>query len=227
MKALRFLVRLTAPLTMVSLLAACGIPPSQRSSRPEAGAAGRSAAGITRSEAQCLAQLDASGDRFTPLPDRYYGGGCSTVGTVKLDAVAGDTRSFTLTNLGPVACPLAQTFTAWARYGVDRAARQILGSPLARIETMGSYSCRTIAGSTRLSAHARAQAIDIAAFDLADGRRISVKDGWYNGNAKEREFLRVVHASACKRFGTVLGPEYNPAHQNHFHLELDGRSFCR
>jgi hypothetical protein len=78
-----------------------------------------------------------------------------------------------------------------------------------------------------MSAHARAEAIDIAAFVLADGRRVSVLGDWQDGDARERQFLRVVHASACKRFGTVLGPDYNAAHRNHFHVELGGGSFCR
>ena len=133
---------------------------------------------------------------------------------------------FTVTNLGAVACPLANTFAAWARYGVDRAARQILGSPLVRIETMGSYSCRNVAGTGRLSAHSRAEAIDVSAFVLADGRRISVLSGW-NASRQEREFLQVIHKSACKRFGTVLGPDYNRAHHDHFHLEHGTGSFCR
>jgi hypothetical protein len=53
-----------------------------------------------------------------------------------------------------------------------------------------------------------------------------VLDGW-NASVKEREFLRVVHDSACKRFGTVLGPDYNAAHHNHFHLEAGDSSYCR
>jgi hypothetical protein len=103
----------------------------------------------------------------------------------------------------------------------------VLGSPLARIETMGSYSCRDIAGSGRRSAHATAEAVDIAAFVLADGRRVNVRDGWSDGNVAEQRFLRIVHASACKRFGTILGPAYNAAHRDHFHLEATGRGFCR
>ena len=66
-------------------------------------------------------------------------------------------------------------------------------------------------------------------FVLEDGRRISVLDDWHGGTAAEREFLRVVHQSACKRFGTVLGPDYNAAHENHFHVVkvIEGRSYCR
>ena len=92
---------------------------------------------------------------------------------------------------------------------------------------MGSYNCRNVAGSERRSAHATASAIDVSGFVLADGRRITVLGDWRGGTPAERQFLQVVHASACKRFGTVLGPNYNSAHQNHFHVELSGGSFCR
>ncbi|MBW8755541.1 MAG: extensin family protein [Sphingomonadales bacterium] len=176
---------------------------------------------------QCLANLGATRANFTPLPDQYFGAGCSTLNTVRLASLQGDYAALALSNLGPVTCPLASTFAAWARFGVDRAARQILGSALVRIETMGSYNCRNVAGSERRSAHARAEAIDVSGFVLADGRRITVFGDWTGGTPAERQFLQIVHASACKRFGTVLGPGYNAAHQNHFHVELSGSSFCR
>jgi hypothetical protein len=177
----------------------------------------------------CLAELGARHASFTPLPDQYFGAGCSTVQTVRLLALASDTSQLGLTNLGPVTCPLASTFAAWARYGVDRAARQMLGAPLVRIETMGSYACRTVAGTDRLSAHATGNAIDVSAFVLADGRRISVLGQWYAGTPAEQAFLRAIHGSACRRFGTVLGPDYNEAHRNHFHVEVAGgkAAFCR
>ena len=178
---------------------------------------------------QCLAALSETRARFAPLADRYYGAGCSTLNTVRLSSLNGDSSAFALSNLGPVACPLAHTFAAGARFGVDRAARQILGSPVARIETMGSYNCRNVAGSARRSAHSTANAIDVSGFVLADGRRISVNGDWSDGDADERRFLRTIHASACKRFGTVLGPDYNAAHRDHLHVETTGagRTFCR
>jgi hypothetical protein len=40
---------------------------------------------------------------------------------------------------------------------------------------------------------------------------------------KEAAFLRRLHAGACKVFGTVLGPEANEAHRNHFHLDMTVR----
>lgn len=179
------------------------------------------------SETSCLAELNQAGARFNPIPDTYAAPGCNKLGTVQLSALSGDARQFGVSNIGPVKCRTATAFNAWARYGVDRAARQILGSPLERIETMGSYSCRNVAGSSRKSAHATAGAIDVSGFLLADGRRISLKGDWDSGTPAEREFLRVVHKSACKRFGTVLGPEYNRAHSDHFHLEGTGEKFCR
>ena len=179
-------------------------------------------------DASCLADLGATGARFDPLPDTYAAPGCNNLGTVQLMALAGDRAPLSISNLGPVRCGTAKAFNDWARFGVDRAARQILGSPVVRIETMGSYACRNVAGTERRSAHARAEAIDVAGFTLADGRRIVLKRDWNSSDAATREFLRVVHKSACKRFGTVLGPEYNAAHEDHFHLEGGGgATFCR
>lgn len=180
---------------------------------------------------QCISQLSKAQVRFTPVPDQTFGAGCSQLGSVRLSTIAltdaGRGRNeLAISNIGPVRCELAQRFAGWAQYGIARAAEQMLGSPLVRIETMGSYSCRTIAGSSKLSEHAHANAIDVAAFVLADGRRISVKDGWNGGN-QERAFLRTIHASACKRFGTVLGPEYNAAHRDHLHVDMSGQGYCR
>ena len=178
---------------------------------------------------QCLARLGQTGAQYSALPDRYVDQGCAIVGTVQLASLASDRSQLGVSNLGPVTCEVSQAFTGWARYGVDRAARQILGSPVRSIETMGSYSCRNVAGSGRRSAHATGEAIDIAGFVLEDGRRIVVKTGWSDGSSAEREFLRVVHQSACKRFDTVLGPDYNSAHSDHLHLEgvIASKSYCR
>lgn len=210
-------------------LGACGILPGNRQpDRPRPSASTTQPGLVRPNGAKCLAALGSTGARYSPLPDRFYAPGCQAVGSVRLDRLSGDNAtSFGLANLGPVACPLAQAFAAWARYGVDRAARQMLGSPLVRIETMGSYACRTIASGARLSAHSRAEAIDVGAFVLADGRRVSVKAGWNGASDQERAFLRTVHTSACKRFGTVLGPAYNSAHRDHLHVELGDGSFCR
>ena len=217
--------RMIALLPLMPLLAACGAIPQARHEQPLR----QSTAVFTpRPEAQaCLAGLGRTNANFTPLPDQYYGAGCSTLGTVRLASLVSDDARLGVSNLGPVTCPLAQTFAAWARFGADRAARQILGSALVRVETMGSYNCRTIAGSDRMSSHATANAIDVSGFVLADGRRITLTGSWSAGTPAERRFLTVIHESACKRFGTVLGPAYNAAHRDHFHLEMSRGNFCR
>lgn len=232
-----------APIAVIALLlSGCSVLPGRSAQGPDRAAPAASAnasaaaprvavpAALARrgGEAQCLAGLGQTGMRFEALPDRYLDQGCSNLNTVLVYALRADSGELGVSNMGPVTCPVSAAFAAWARFGVDRAARQIFGSPLASIQTMGSYSCRDVAGTGRRSAHASAAAIDIGGFVLEDGRRVSVEAGW-NGNAQEREFLRTVQRSACRRFGTVLGPDYNAAHRDHLHVEgvIEGSSYCR
>lgn len=214
----------TVFLCMVSLaVSACGAIPSgkgQSSTRPQA-SAGISGFNPTPAARQCFSKLSKANVRFSPLPNRNFSGGCSQIDSIKLLDVGAD-----VTNLGPVKCELAANFAAWTEYAVKRAARKYLGAELERIETMGSYSCRRIAGSSRLSQHAHANAIDVSGFVLDDGRRISVEGHWKSGGNK-RKFFAAIHSSACKRFGTVLSPNYNAAHRDHFHFDMSGNGFCR
>ena len=180
---------------------------------------------------QCLAGLKAKSVRFAGLPSKSFDGGCRMIDTIKLMDFGTQT-----TNLGAMTCPLASSFTDWARYAVAPAAKQYLGSPVIKIETMGTFNCRVVNGvnggrSGRLSEHAFANAVDVSAFVLRDGRRVSVLNGW-RGSPEERAFLRRLHQSACRRFGTVLGPDYNAAHANHFHFDMaksmsNGTAYCR
>jgi hypothetical protein len=245
MAGMRFARRPLFAIMMLTALAGCGMIPQGSGGGGGGGTAARSTSATTATvpapriatapqsyaprpdDRICMSELGASGTRFTPVADTYAAPGCNKLGTVQLSALAGDGSFFGISNIGPVQCGTAKAFSDWARFGVDRAAREILGSRLARIETMGSYACRRIAGTERLSAHAQAAAIDVAGFVLEDGRRIDLKRDWHGGRPEVREFLRVVHSSACKRFGTVLGPAYNAAHADHFHLEGTGAKFCR
>lgn len=213
---------------LAMLAAGCQMIPGSGSAPGQRGVEQSAQPTAIRPEARaCMADLGSKRADFTPLPDQYYGAGCSTLGAVRLASIEGDSARFALAGLGPVACPLADTFAGWARYGVDRAAQQILGSELVKIETMGSYSCRNVAGSARRSAHATASAIDVSGFVLADGRRITVAGDWADKSPKVQRFFATIHTSACKRFGTVLGPAYNAAHRDHLHLELSSRQTCK
>ena len=209
------------------LVSGCSMIP--QAAAPRRAAVARSTAVLPTSPAAqaCLADLGSKNAAFTPLPDQYYGAGCSAVNAVRLSQVKSDHATLVMSNLGPVTCVLADTFAGWARFGVDRAAQQILGSSLVKIETMGSYSCRNIAGSTHRSAHANANAIDISGFVLADGRRITVAGNWADKSPAIRRFFGAIHTSACKRFGLVLSPDYNAAHRDHLHLQVGGHTACK
>jgi hypothetical protein len=102
-----------------------------------------------------------------------------------------------------------------------------LGSPIAKIRLMGSYSCRRRynAPDKRISQHARAKALDIAAFQTADGQVITVLEDW-PGDGERAAFLRDIHTGACQIFDTVLGPRANAAHANHFHFDIGSGGVC-
>lgn len=131
----------------------------------------------------------------------------------------------------PMSCGTALGLVLWERQTIQAEAQLLLGSPVVEIETLGTYNCRRIgSGLTgRLSEHASANAIDIAAFRLADGRRISVLDDW-KGDGPEATFLRRSRNGACGSFSTVLSPDYNAAHRDHFHFDQakrGGWGLCR
>jgi len=176
---------------------------------------------------KCVDQLWSTGSDFTVLEGVNSAPGCSVASPVRLVSFSGDQGTIGVTNLSVISCETANAMAGWVRYGVDRAARQILGAGVARVETFGAYNCRAVAGTTNLSAHGSGQAVDVSGFVLSDGRVISIKQAWHGGTAAEREFLRKVRQSACRRFGIVLSPDYDTAHQDHFHLETGSRMTCR
>ncbi len=175
---------------------------------------------ISGDPAACRAALREGGIEPVDQPVREEGF-CSTRDTVRA-------RS-RLSPAAPVmTCPVALGYALWERQVVEPAARRILASPVTRVDQLGTYACRTIGGAKggRPSEHARANALDIAGFRLADGRRVTVlKD--FRGDDDEARFLRTVRDGACKVFGVVLSPDYNAAHADHLHLNPAGYSLCR
>jgi hypothetical protein len=158
------------------------------------------------------------------LPDRSWPNGCSATSAVKLVAIG-----IPVTNLGAVKCGLARPFVQWVQQSVQQAAQARFGTYVARIESFGSFACRPVNNveGNKLSEHGRADAIDIAAFDLADGRRVTVKEDWNGPDDKARAFLRELHAAACRRFNVVLGPDANAYHRDHFHFDMGRGPYCR
>jgi hypothetical protein len=130
-----------------------------------------------------------------------------------------------------LACPIVSELDRWISNSVQPAAMRWFGSPVAEIKQISAYSCRGMNGNpyARISEHAFGNALDIAAFTLADGRAITVKTGW-NGLPEEQGFLRDIQAAACEQFTTVLAPGSNAHHYDHMHVDLmrrrDGHRAC-
>jgi hypothetical protein len=151
----------------------------------------------------------------------------------------GPPRGDQVAAIGPVAfkpaatlaCPLVSALDRWIMDSIQPAAMRWFNQPVVEIKQISAYSCRGMNGNpnAHISEHAFGNALDIAAFTLADGRRISVKDGW-RGPAEEQGFLRDVQGAACQMFNTVLAPGSNVYHYDHIHVDLmrrsSGRAIC-
>lgn len=148
----------------------------------------------------------------------------------------GPARGNPVTGVGPVAlkpaatlaCPIVSALDRWLAESVQPAAMRWFGARVVEIKQISAYSCRGMNGNSRahISEHAFGNALDIAAFTLADGRRITVKDGW-KGMQEEQGFLREVQGSACENFNTVLAPGSNIYHYDHIHVDLMRRNSRR
>jgi hypothetical protein len=125
-----------------------------------------------------------------------------------------------------VTCGLAEALDRWLKEVVQPRAKALLHANVIRIGSLDAYQCRSRYNDPmqRISHHAFAAALDIAEFMTAKGERIKVLEHWPE-EGERGAFLREIHAGACKIFGTVLGPNANAAHKNHFHLDMAKRRF--
>jgi hypothetical protein len=171
-------------------------------------------------ERACLASGIVRESRF--VTSRSSLGGPSVCGAIHPFFVSAAARGWV--SLRPAAllrCPMVPALDQWVERVVIPAARYHLGAPVVELKVAASYSCRPMnnVDGARLSEHGHANAVDISAFTLADGRVVTVAAGWW-GAFRQRSFLRAVHRGACSTFTTVLGPSYDRNHRDHFHLDL-------
>jgi hypothetical protein len=178
---------------------------------------------LQKDPALCDQVLASSGLRYSRQADSPASAKCPLQNTLRVQG--GEVR---LSSSFLASCPLAVAYVLFDIHTLQPAAQAVFGQPVARIDHLGSFACRNVYGRTqgRLSQHATANALDIAGFRLADGRRISVLADWSDSGDKGR-FLREVRDGACKQFSTVLGPDYNAAHRNHFHVDMGRWQVCR
>jgi hypothetical protein len=171
----------------------------------------------------CFAAFAASGIAVTRVPDRRSGEGCAIENAVWL------TGALRASPADPVTtCPLAAAWVLFERNTLQPAARAHLGTEVTGLRHFGTYACRNVnhAAAGRRSEHATANAIDIAGFLLRDGREVRLATAW-PGSGPEAAFLRSVRDGACRWFRAVLGPDYNAAHQDHFHFDMGPWRLCR
>jgi hypothetical protein len=174
---------------------------------------------IASDPAACRAALRAGGLTVVDQPEKDDGF-CSTRDTVR--------ASGKLSPAAPVmTCSMALRYALWERQVVAPAAQARLGQAVVRVDHLGTYACRTIYGrpGERPSEHARANALDIAGFRLADGRRITVARD-FRRETQEGRFVRAVRDGSCRVFGVVLSPDYNAAHADHLHLDAGRWTRC-
>lgn len=171
----------------------------------------------------CDQVLRDSGLRVSRQQDSLPGAACPLRNVLRVQG--GDTA---LSSSFVASCPLAVAFALYQRHGLQPAAQAVYGQAVSRIEHLGSFACRNMYSRENgsRSQHATASALDISAFRLADGRRISVLKDW-SGDDADARFLRLARDGACDAFNVVLSPDYNAAHRNHFHLDVGPWWICR
>lgn len=150
---------------------------------------------------------------------------CSIQTPVKITSIAG----IKLTTPAVLDCSTAKTFADWLTRDADPAARRHLGGKIEKVWVMAGYACRSRNNKrgARLSEHAFGRAIDIGGMWLSTGKRVSVQSDWGGGPAGK--YLREIWKAACGPFKTVLGPEADRYHRDHFHFDRArrGSTYCR
>jgi len=173
----------------------------------------------------CSRVLVAPHIESVPIRDNPLRNGCGWENSVRVSSVGGARLP-----VDKLSCQSAAALALWMVHEVQPLAMSLCGQRVTSLEHMGTYSCRNIVGNPfwkdRRSEHATANAIDISAFTLENGQKISVLKDWRRPGP-EAEFLKAAHKGACRYFRVALGPEFNRAHRNHFHFDRGILSTCR
>ncbi len=151
------------------------------------------------------------------IPDIHGAGGCGGEDLVRLEAVVlPDKHRVSFKPAAILRCKMASAVADWIRADIAPLLTS-LGTEISGLDNFDSYECRgrNRAVGGRLSEHGRANALDVGAFQLANGRSISLTD-----RTVPRELRESVLHSVCARFTTVLGPGSDWYHEDHIHLDL-------
>jgi hypothetical protein len=165
---------------------------------------------------------DLQGDVVGYVPGRISG--CGIKNAVRIRSVSG----ITLSQAALINCDTAKALKKWVEKGMSPALRG--KGKVAEIKVAAHYSCRTRNNQpgAKISEHGKGNAIDISGFRMANGLEITVLRGWDARGS--RRPLRKMHKAACGPFGTVLGPDSDRFHRDHFHFDTArhrGGPYCR
>jgi hypothetical protein len=190
--------------------------------RPSAASASASVVASVQRGRLC-GQRGLVGDRLSPI--RTTRNGCGIAEPIRLREVDG----ITLSTPATLNCETARALQQWVRQSLVPDVGRY-GGGVRSLRVVASYACRTRnnQAGARISEHGRGNAIDIAGIGLADGSELTVLSDWRT--RREGRILRELHRGACGPFGTVLGPESDRFHRDHFHFDVArhrGGAFCR
>jgi hypothetical protein len=184
-------------------------------------------------DATCLKDLHDMQVAFEPMPGYEKPGSCGVANPVRMagGAATGWNRP------GVLSCTMARTIERFEEQVVQPLALRHFGQRVVRLHHMGTYDCRQQRNETtaaaaangsrggRLSEHSKGRAIDVGAFELADGTMVSVKKDW-RGAGKRAEFLHDVARLSCDTFNVVLTPNHDRFHHDHLHLDIGPHRLC-
>jgi hypothetical protein len=199
-------------------------PPQPAPSQSDgAGAKEEAHKDVATGDEACLERLRAAGIQFEPAPPAAAANAACKIDTpVRLKAVGVAARPGILVRLPdePVlACRFAERL---GRFLGDLVAPLVAGRlavELRAVRTGPGYECRNRnrAAAGHLSAHALGLAVDVATFELANGKALPVKP---DGDERGHAVVAAVRTAACGWFTTVLGPGSDAAHSDHMHVDI-------
>lgn len=185
--------------------------------------------GLPDEERACRKRLENLGVRFQPVKRIYGKNGCGIRHPVEIARLPDNVG---LSGRTVLSCPAAAALAEWSVKSAAAEARKHFGSDLVRIDQYASYDCRTRNSKkgSKLSEHAKGNAIDLGRFHMSDGTVVDVASRPKKG-APEQLFLRALREAGCTFFTTVLGPGSDAYHSDHFHFDVakrrGGSRYCR
>lgn len=189
----------------------------------------------SEARAACMKELDGLDITYKDVAAIGGAEGCGAVAPIEVSEVAGVSVAPPAT----LTCTFARQLHRWISGALQQAVRAAVDDEVATLVNVASYTCRLrkVKNEGRnVSEHGFANALDISEFKLRGGGKISITQDWGDSGKPEELsaeglFLRYAQESACEVFTTVLGPDANALHKDHFHFDFrakaEGRVTCR